>query len=182
MQENNKSGLATTGMVLGIIAIVGSWIPFLNIFSIILGILALIFGGIALLKRRSISKAVTGVVLGILSVIIAIFMLTAASTAIDEALQPTQTDSSSEESSDSEQASSDFDGNAMFNEVQNGMTKEQVREVAGVDPSNCIESQDETFGTIENCTYGNMFTDNVTVSVTYSQGEVSNKSRFTHDN
>ena len=85
-KENKKSGLATAGMVLGIIAIPGAWIPFLNIVSIILGALALIFGAIALLQKRSLGKAVTAVVLGLLSVIIAITMLVSASKAIDDAL------------------------------------------------------------------------------------------------
>lgn len=81
---NEKSGLATAGMVLGIIAIVGAWIPFLNIVSIILGVLALIFGMVPLFQKRSIGKAVTGVVLSLAAIVIAIAMINAASTAIDK--------------------------------------------------------------------------------------------------
>lgn len=87
MKEQHKSGLATAGMVLGIIAIVGSWIPFLNVVSIIIGALAVIFGLIPLVKKKSVGKAVTGVVLGVLSIVIAIAMLVAASKAVDEALK-----------------------------------------------------------------------------------------------
>lgn len=85
-KEEKKSGLATAAMVLGIIAIVGSWIPFVNIVSIILGVLAFIFGIIPLLKKKSTGKAVTGVVLGALAVIIGIYMTSAATESIDDAI------------------------------------------------------------------------------------------------
>ena len=54
-----KSSLATAGMVLGIIAIVFSVIPLLNIICFIPAILATIFGIIALCKKSSIGKSVT---------------------------------------------------------------------------------------------------------------------------
>ncbi len=49
-----KNGLAVTSLVLGIIAILGSWMPILNNFSFILAVLGLIFGVFGLVK---ISKA-----------------------------------------------------------------------------------------------------------------------------
>ena len=49
-----KNGLAVTSLVLGIIAILGSWIPILNNFSAILAVLGVIFGIFGLVK---ISKA-----------------------------------------------------------------------------------------------------------------------------
>ena len=55
-QENNankKSGLATAGLVLGIVGICLSFIPILNNASFFLGILALIFGIISLVKKTS---------------------------------------------------------------------------------------------------------------------------------
>ncbi|HET8884353.1 MAG TPA: hypothetical protein VFM68_02690 [Candidatus Saccharimonadales bacterium] len=179
--QKKKSGLATAGLVLGIIGAVLAFIPIVNIVSFVLGALALIFGGIALAKKASKGKAIAAVILGIASIVIAAMMLTALGQAVDEATSPTETSNSSESTTDNtESTETTFDGTAVFDKITNGMTKEEVRDVAGVDPESCTESQDPTFGTIETCSYGNMFKDDVTVSVTYSQGEVSNKSKFTN--
>ena len=177
-----KSGLATAGLVLGIIGVVLAFIPIINFVSFILGALALIFGGIALVQKASKGKAVSAVILGVASIVLAGVMLAALGQAVNEVTSPTETTPSTSESTsnDTESANNVFDGNAVFEKITNGMTKDEVRDVAGVDPESCYESQDPTFGTIENCTYGNMFTDDVTISVTYSQGEVSNKSKFTN--
>ena len=82
-----KSGLATAGMVLGIIAVPGAWIPFLNIVSIILGALALIFGIISLVKKTGGGKAIAAVVLGAFAVVLGIYMTVVATNAINEAVK-----------------------------------------------------------------------------------------------
>lgn len=61
--------LATPAMVLGIVGLSISWIPFLGIFSLPLGILATVFGGIAVSKATKLgglkkSHAITGIVCG----------------------------------------------------------------------------------------------------------------------
>ena len=84
--EKKKSGLATAGLVLGIIAIVGSWIPFLNVLSIILAVLAVIFSAVPLFQKRSKGSAIAGLVLGILTIIIAFSMNNAAVNEIDNVL------------------------------------------------------------------------------------------------
>lgn len=68
--ENKKSGLATAGLVLGIIGICLSFIPILNHASFFLGILAVIFGIIPLIKKASKGKAIAALILGILSIVI----------------------------------------------------------------------------------------------------------------
>jgi len=71
--EKKKSGLITAGLVLGIIAIATCFIPIINNASIVMGILAFIFGLIGLIKKvDDKGKAIAGVVLGALSVIIAL--------------------------------------------------------------------------------------------------------------
>jgi len=70
VRQPQKSALATAGMVLGIVGIATSFIPIVNNASFVLGILALIFGGIALVKKKLMGKAMTALVLGILSVVI----------------------------------------------------------------------------------------------------------------
>ena len=86
-QENNtnkKSGLATAGLVLGIVGICLSFIPILNNASFFLGILALIFGIISLIKKTSKGKSIAGLVLGILSVIITLSLQSSWSNALDD--------------------------------------------------------------------------------------------------
>ncbi|MDR2106318.1 MAG: DUF4352 domain-containing protein [Coriobacteriales bacterium] len=80
-RKGNALGVAA--LVLGIIAIIGSWIPFLNIFSALLSFLAiaLAIAGIILgvIKKRSIGPAIAGLALGVVTTII--FVATYASVA-----------------------------------------------------------------------------------------------------
>lgn len=85
-QAPQKSGLATASLVLGIIAVIGCWIPLLNFISIIIGILALILGIIPLLQKRSKGRAVAGVVLAAITLIIGIGMYSLADKVIDKAI------------------------------------------------------------------------------------------------
>ena len=87
-QTIQKSGLATAGMILSIIAIALSVIPFFNILIIIPAILAIIFGIITLCQKRFIGKAVTALVLGLLSLTIAISITIAASYVAYEVPKP----------------------------------------------------------------------------------------------
>jgi|GEM_PF-3614258 len=84
---NKGGGLATAGLVLGIIAIVFAFIPIINFISYILGSLALIFGIIAVIKKSG-GKAIAALVLGILSLTIAVAMnmavFNAAKTVVDD--------------------------------------------------------------------------------------------------
>ena len=87
MKENKEvkcSGLATAGMVLGIIGIVLSFIPIINNFAFVLGILAFIFGLITLIKKTEKGKAIAGLVLGILTVVITLSLQSSWSKDLDE--------------------------------------------------------------------------------------------------
>lgn len=72
MEEPKKSGLATAGLVLGMIGICTSFIPIINHLSFIIGMLAIIFGIIALAKEASKGKTIAAIILGILTIIITI--------------------------------------------------------------------------------------------------------------
>lgn len=89
-----SNGLATAGLTLGIIAVVGSWIPIINIVSLILAIIALPLAGVGLSKASKIEvgkgQAIAGIVLSIVTFIF--FILSILATAeviedIDEAIQ-----------------------------------------------------------------------------------------------
>ena len=84
MDEKQKSGLATAGLVLGIIAICTSFIPIVNNASFIMGILALIFGIISLVIKKGVGKAVTALILGILSIVITLALQNSWGKALDD--------------------------------------------------------------------------------------------------
>lgn len=95
--KQGGKGLAIASLVLGILAIVNSFIPFLNFVSYIFAILAVIFGIIGIVKKAGRGMAIAGLVMGILSFIIATSINNSASDAINEAL-----DNSAEEKTSSE--------------------------------------------------------------------------------
>ncbi len=88
MEENvkKKSGLATAGLVLGIIGIVLSFIPIIRFAAYPLGALALIFGIIALIGKKSVVKSIIVVVLGVATIISTYAMQAATVKAVDKTL------------------------------------------------------------------------------------------------
>ncbi|MGO3298563.1 MAG: DUF4190 domain-containing protein [Pseudolactococcus laudensis] len=74
----HATSLSIAALVLGIVAILGSWIPFINLISIVIGILAIIFGIICLVNanRDHIGKdfPLIGIVLGSLTILISPFI------------------------------------------------------------------------------------------------------------
>ncbi len=81
-----KSGLATAGMVLGIVGICTSFIPIVNNASFALGAIAILFGVITLIKRASLGKTVVALILGVLSIVITLTSQASLSKAIDETI------------------------------------------------------------------------------------------------
>ena len=90
-EKEHARGLAITALVLGVIAIVGSWVPFFNVFSMVLGVLSIVFGAIGLIiklskKDKSLALVIAGIALGILTIVIAVNMNKGASDAISDAV------------------------------------------------------------------------------------------------
>ena len=81
-----SKGFAITALIMGILAIVNSFIPFLNVVSYIFAILAIIFGIIGIVKKGGKAMAIVGLVLGGVSLILATAINNGTSQAIDEAL------------------------------------------------------------------------------------------------
>ncbi len=88
MEEKKQpgKGFAITALVMGILAIINSFIPFLNVISYIFAILAVIFGIIGIVKKTGKGLAIAGLVLGILSLILATAINVGTSSAIDDAI------------------------------------------------------------------------------------------------
>jgi len=73
-QPEKGNGLGIASLVMGIIAIIGSWVPLLNIISVYFGFIALGIGVagliIGIVKKRSKVLAIAGLILGIIAVIV----------------------------------------------------------------------------------------------------------------
>ena len=88
-----SNGLATAGFVLGLLGLLGSWIPVLNIFGIILGVLGVVLAGVGLAKSKKVNAgkglAIAGIILGVLAVIFAVLINAVFVSAVDEAVDET---------------------------------------------------------------------------------------------
>ena len=75
MEKKPTSGLAVTGLVLGIIAVFSAFVPLLNLLSFPFVLLAIIFGIIGLVQTMKGAKAgkglaIAGLVLGVLALLV----------------------------------------------------------------------------------------------------------------
>jgi hypothetical protein len=99
-----SNGLATAGFVLGLLGLLSSWIPFLNIVGIILGVIGVVLAAVGLAKSKKVNAgkglAIAGLVLGVLAVIIAVLINAVFVSAVDKAVDET-TNTSVEAPSDS---------------------------------------------------------------------------------
>lgn len=84
------NGLATAGFVLGLLGLLGSFIPVLNVVGIVLGVIGAVLAGVGLAKARRSGTgkglAVSGIVLGVLALVVGIVVNVAFATAVDDAL------------------------------------------------------------------------------------------------
>lgn len=89
-RPSGSNGLAIAGFVLGLLALLTSWIPLLNILSIIIGVLGVILAAIGLAKAGKIGSgkglAIAGLVLGTLAVVFSIVVNVAFVDAVDDAV------------------------------------------------------------------------------------------------
>ncbi len=108
----SSNGLAVTGFVLGLLGLLLCWIPVLNFFGILLGILGAVFGTIGLVssKKTGTGKglAIAGLVMGVLAVVLAILINVAFVKSVDSAIDDSHDDSDVSKSTVA--ASPDSDG------------------------------------------------------------------------
>ena len=100
-----KSGMAIAALVLGIIALLTSFLPIINNLSMILAVLGVVFGfvgvfGIKRGKKSGMGLAVASLVICVLSIAVVMATQAAFSNALDEATNPTvATDSATTDAS-----------------------------------------------------------------------------------
>jgi hypothetical protein len=85
-----SNGLAVAGFILGLLALLGSFIPVVNIGAIILAVIGLVLAGVGLARAKAARAgkglAITGLVLGALAIIIAIVIDVSFGKAVDDAV------------------------------------------------------------------------------------------------
>ena len=69
-KKDDKNGLATASLVMGIIAAIISFVPYANSISFILGIISIVFAIVTLTKKSKSGQAVAGLILSIIALLI----------------------------------------------------------------------------------------------------------------
>lgn len=97
MEENQtmtkeKSAFGTTALVLGIIAVVLSFIPIVRFVTYGLAPLALIFGIISAVKKKSVGVSIAGIVLAVAAIILTIALQAATVKAVDTVVEKASKD------------------------------------------------------------------------------------------
>jgi hypothetical protein len=106
-----SNGLATAGFVLGLLGLLSSWIPVLNIVGIVLGVIGVVLAAVGLAKSKKVNAgrglAIAGLVLGVLAVIIAVLINAVFVSAVDKAVDETTNTSVDAPSDSGDKAASD---------------------------------------------------------------------------
>ncbi len=124
-------------------------------------------------KNKTMALIVT-LVLIVLSVFVNITTANNVSKQLESAVKESPSTTSTTAAEPEEEAT-DWDVEAAYAKVENGMSKAEVEAAVDKKSESCVESEIEGLGTSETCSYGNAYTDKASISVTYSQGEVSSK-------
>lgn len=87
------NGLATAGFVLGLLGLLGSFIPVINIGGIVLGLLGAVLAAVGLAKAKKVGAgkglAIAGMILGGLALVIGVVVNIAFASSVDDALKET---------------------------------------------------------------------------------------------
>lgn len=107
--EQERKVLGILAIIFGALALLGSWMPIINNFSFILAILALIFGIIGFLVNRKRTKtlAIIGTVLSIVSIAIVLGTQAMYAKSLDKLSKDIEQSTSTSSSSDSSQKQED---------------------------------------------------------------------------
>lgn len=94
-QPLSMSAMAVTGFVIGLVALLTSFLPFINNFSFVLGLLAFIFSIVGLVgcargKKKGKGLAIAALIISLLSCVVVIWSQSIYSAAIDDALSTTK--------------------------------------------------------------------------------------------
>lgn len=174
--KKTSNGLGITALVLGIIAFCLGWT---GILGLILAISALVFGILTLVKKQNKGMGIAGIVLGSIALVTAL-VVTAITLALIGGVAEEADKADKKKNSSSEQRQPEkpkLDIAAFYAKVENGMTKEQVVELAAKDPGTCTESETQGLGKYEYCSWYGELGDSSVASVTFKDGAVESKTK-----
>jgi len=81
-----KNGLAIAALVMGVVAVIGSFFLFVNVGAIVVGLTAAILGLIAVLTHKSKVLSISGLVLGLVAILISVLILAMFAKSVRESL------------------------------------------------------------------------------------------------
>lgn len=153
--QKPTSGMAIAALVLGIIAIISSWVPIVNNFSFLLGLIGLVFAIIAMVgvfrgKKGGKGIAIASLVINILSLVIVLATQSAYSQAIDDATVTTdkvtveQSADGTADSSESKYALSNetFDGDEYSTTISGSLTNNTDSDISYISVSYNLYDKD----------------------------------------
>ncbi len=168
MEETKKSGFATAGLVLGIIGLCTSFIPIINNVSFILALIGGIFAIVSLIKKASKGMAIASIIICVITGVVVLQSQKTLSDTLNNAVD-TFNDSMSVDNESTTKITID-----KFNQIQTGMTYEEVVAIIGEEGTVSSES---SFGdsSMKIYSWSNGIA-NATIS--FTNGKVSAKSQF----
>ncbi len=109
--EKKKDNLALASLIVSIVAIAGSWIPILNIISMVVAIVGIILGAWSLIRaiknRLSVGKAIASIAVSLFSMCLISSMYTSSSTSKKVSSSSSQSSTNSSSSSENKTNSND---------------------------------------------------------------------------
>ena len=84
-KKEGRSAMGIAGFVIGIVALIFSFIPIINNIAFFMGIIATVFGIIGCITHKSKGMSIAGIIMGILAMVITLFLQSVWSKAFDDA-------------------------------------------------------------------------------------------------
>ena len=177
-QPKTSSGLAIAGLVLGIIAILTSFLPIINNLSFFIALIGGVLAAIALVgalrgKHTAKGMSIAGVVLAVVSIVVVLVTQSAYSAALKAASD--ELSSNSKPVASSTESSSSSDSSKKSEEKAEEPAEEKAEEPAEEKAEEKAEEpvDSEYAVTIDSATVGTDYSDNPCVFITYTFTNVS---------
>ncbi len=189
MENSEKKVLPIITLIIGILALVLSWVPIVNNFAAVLAVVAIILGAIAIIVNRKNKKtlSIVGTIISVLAFIIVLATQSMYSSAIDDVSKAVNTSMSSSEKEANDKfkwTKSDYDALISGDSLTGaGGTNYDTLEAKYGEPSSSSESQAGNY-TNKYVSWDNMGSSNYkSVSLTFAKQAdgswlLSNKSQY----
>ena len=180
-QPKTSSGLAIAGLVLGIIAILTSFLPIINNLSFFIALIGGVLAAIALVgalrgKHTAKGMSIAGVVLAVVSIVVVLVTQSAYSSALKAASD--ELSSNSKPVATSSESSSESDSSKKTEEKAETPAEEKADDESASEAAPAEEKAEEPADseyavTIDSATVGTDYSDNPCVFITYTFTNVS---------